>query len=208
MKYFAIVNTDEVHPNLDDKLIPAAEFSQLLSASELLEKTEQECQKKIERTKKNCQNLRKQAKDAGHLEGLDQFTEHVLYFEKQIKLIRHETQQQILNLALKAAKKIVNKEIELNPDSIVDIVKGVLRPVTQYSRIKIYVNKEDKDFLEREKENLKQIFDRIESFSIVERDDVEKGGCLIETEAGIINASLDNQWRSLEAAFEAFNKPS
>ena len=208
MKYFAIVDTSEVHSNLDDKVIPAEEFSQLLAAAELLEKTEEECANKIERTKKNCQNLRKKAKDAGHQEGLDQFTAHVLYFEKQIKHTRHETQQQILNLALKAAKKIVNKELELNPETIVDIVKGTLRPVTQYSHVKIYVNKEDKEFLESEKQNLKETFERIESFSIVERNDVEKGSCMIETEAGIINASLDNQWRALEAAFEAFTKPS
>ena len=32
------------------------------------------------------------------------------------------------------------------------------------------------------------------------------GVCIIETEAGIINASLENQWRALESAFEAFMK--
>ena len=35
---------------------------------------------------------------------------------------------------------------------------------------------------------------------------IEPGGCIIETEAGIINAQLENQWRSLENAFESFMK--
>ena len=35
---------------------------------------------------------------------------------------------------------------------------------------------------------------------------MEPGGCLIETEAGIINAQLENQWRSLEAAFKAYTE--
>ncbi|MBI3211529.1 MAG: HrpE/YscL family type III secretion apparatus protein, partial [Simkania negevensis] len=41
-------------------------------------------------------------------------------------------------------------------------------------------------------------------FSLEDREDIAPGGCIIETEAGIINASLANQWQALEAAFAAF----
>ena len=53
---------------------------------------------------------------------------------------------------------------------------------------------------------IKKIFERLENLSIQERDDIEPGGCIIETEAGIINAQLENQWRSLEIAFDEFMK--
>lgn len=208
MKYFAIVDGETVHPGKEDKVIPADEFSTLLEAKELLEKVQQKTEAQIERAKKNSQNIRKKAKAEGFQEGLNQLNEHILQFEKQIKHLRHETQKQILPLALKAAKKIVNRELEADPNVIIDIVAGALRPVTQYKQVKIYVHKSDKEILEKEKENIKKILDQVQSFSIVERDDVEVGGCIIETEAGIINASLENQWRSLEAAFETFMKSS
>ncbi len=208
MKYFAIVDKETVHPAGSDKVIPADEFSTLLEAKELLDKSQIDAEEMLKRTKKNCQNLRKKAKDEGFQEGLDQLNEHILHFENQIKHLRHETQRQILPLALKAAKKIVNRELEADPNVIIDIVTGALRPVTGYRQIKIYVNKADKEILENAKEDIKKVLDQVQSFSIVERDDVEPGGCMIETEAGIINASLENQWRSLEAAFETFSKPA
>ncbi|HPE85046.1 MAG TPA: FliH/SctL family protein [Chlamydiales bacterium] len=208
MKYFAIIDGETVHPGKEDKVIPADEFSTLLEAKELLEKVQQTTEAQIERAKKNSQNIRKKAKAEGFQEGLNQLNEHILQFENQIKHLRHETQKQILPLALKAAKKIVNRELEVDPNVIIDIVTGALRPVTQYKQVKIYVHKSDKEILEKEKDNIKKILDQVQSFSIVERDDVEVGGCIIETEAGIINASLENQWRSLEAAFETFMKLS
>jgi type III secretion protein L len=60
--------------------------------------------------------------------------------------------------------------------------------------------------IENSKSKIKKIFEHLESLSIQERSDIEPGGCMIETEAGIINAQLENQWRALEAAFESFMK--
>lgn len=49
--------------------------------------------------------------------------------------------------------------------------------------------------------------DQVESFTILDRADITPGGCIIETESGIINASFENQWRALEMAFERYMKP-
>ncbi len=207
MKYFSLTDEESLRTTSEDKVIPADDFSMLISAQEALEKAEQEAHEKIERAKKQCQGMRKKAKEEGFDEGLSNFHEHLLSFENQLKTIRLETQRQILPLALKAAKKIVNRELELDPNTIVDIVSGALKPVTQYKHIKIYLNKEDKERVDAMREDIKAQLQHIETFSIIERGDVEKGGCIIETEAGIINASLENQWRALEAAFEKFTKP-
>ena len=64
----------------------------------------------------------------------------------------------------------------------------------------------DLEPLEKERSKIKKIFEHLDSFSLQERADIEPGGCIIETEAGIINAQLENQWRALESAFESFMK--
>lgn len=112
----------------------------------------------------------------------------------------------ILPLALKAAKKIVAKELETQPETIVDIVLQALAPVLQNHRITIWVNKADKEILEKEKTRIREKLEQVESLSIKERDDVAQGGCVIETESGIINASIENQWRAIESAFDKYLK--
>jgi type III secretion protein L len=115
--------------------------------------------------------------------------------------VRKEFEKVLIPIALKAAKKIVGREIELSEDVIVDIVSNALKPVVTHKKITVYVNRKDLDVLEKNKPRLKQLFETLEAFSLRERADV-KEGCIIETEGGIINAQLDNQWRILEKAFD------
>jgi type III secretion protein L len=206
MKFFSLIFQGDIHTAADEKIIPAEEYSILLKAFEVLEKAKEDAQKYRKQVEDECEELRKKASEEGFAEGLSKFNEYLLYFEKELRRIHHEAHQTVLPIALKAAKKIVGKELELHPATIVDIVLQALAPVTQSHRIRIYVNKADKDTLEANKPRIKEILEQIESLSIQERADVSQGGCIIETETGIINASIENQWRALEAAFEKYMK--
>ena len=61
-----------------------------------------------------------------------------------------------------------------------------------------------KEILEAEKPKIKSILEQVQVLTIQERNDIAPGGCIIETESGIINASIENQWRALESAFERY----
>jgi len=112
----------------------------------------------------------------------------------------------MLPLVLKAAKKIVGDQIKLHPETIISIIEQIIKPVLTHHKVKLYLNKTDKEIIEKEKEEIKKLFERLEIFSLEENNTLEPGSCVIETENGIINASLENQWRAMEAAFQAFSK--
>lgn len=206
MKFFSLLYQGDVHLSTDKKIIPAEEISTLVSAQHVLEKAKEDAVAYRQEVEKECEAIKKKAYDDGYNEGLGSFSEHLVQFEKEIRKIKHETQKSMLPLALKAAKKIVGKELELHPEAIVDMVLQVLAPIRQNHRIKIFVNKADKDALEANKGKIKEVFESLQSLSIQERSDINPGGCIIETESGIINASIENQWRALEAAFEKYMK--
>lgn len=206
MKFFSLIYQGEVHTSSEEKVIAEEDFSTLMQASEILEKAKEDALTYKKNTKQECETLKEQAKEEGMAEGLQLFNDHLLFFEQEIKKIRHEAHQAILPLALKAARKIVAKELELYPETIVDIVLQALAPVVQSRKIKIYVNKADKDIIEQNRPQIKKIFENLETLSIQERDDVSPGGCVIETESGILNAGIENQWRALETAFEKYMK--
>lgn len=206
MKFFSLLYQGDIHIATDQKVIPAEQFSLLLNGKEVLEKSVEDAEKYKAEVAKECEQLKEKAKEDGYNEGLALFNQHLMQFDKELKKIRHEMQKTVLPLALKAAKKIVSKELELHPQTIVDIVLQALSPVKQNHKIRIYVNKADKEALESEKGKIKEIFEHLQSLSIQERADVTPGGCIIETESGIINASIENQWRALESAFERYMK--
>jgi type III secretion protein L len=206
MKFFSLIYQGEIHPATEEKVIPAEDFSTLMEASEILERAKEDVEHYKKKIEEECQHLKEQAKEEGFSEGLQKFNEHLIYFDKQIRLIRMDLQKQILPLALKAAKKIVGEQLNLNPETIVDIVIQTLAPITQNHRFTIYVNKADKEILETQKPKIKAILDQVQVLTILERNDITPGGCIIETESGIINASIENQWRALESAFEKYTQ--
>jgi type III secretion protein L len=206
MKFFSLISGKEVRPAPGKKIIPAKEFSTLEEASHILKAVQEDAAEFRAETAVEAEKIKELAFKEGFQEGLISLNKHLLALDKELKILREEVQKNILPLALKAARKIIGEELRLHPDRIVDIVLTSLKPVTQHRKIIIYVNKTDLEVLEENKSKIKKIFEHLDSLSIQERSDIEPGGCMIETEAGIINAQLENQWRALESAFESFMK--
>lgn len=206
MKFFSLIYQGDVHPSKDEKVIPKESFTTLLEATALLEKVKEDASALRKKTEEDCARLKKQAKQQGFNEGLEKFNEEIIKLDLQLKTLHHEMQKMVLPLALKAAKKIVAKELEQFPETIVDIVLQALAPIKQGKKIVIYVSKQDKEVLEAEKPKLRAILEQVELLSIQERADVSPGGCIIQTESGLINATIENQWKALERAFEKYLK--
>ncbi len=205
-KFFSLISGAEVRIAPGEKVIPAKEFSSLKNANDILKTIKAESFAYKQEVAKEAEITKETAFQEGFQEGLESLNKHLFALDEELKALREDVQKKILPLALKAAKKLIGEELRLHPDRIVDIVLTSLKPVTQHRKITIYVNKADLDQLEASKSKIRNVFEHLESLSIQERDDIEPGGCMIETEAGIINAQLENQWRALEAAFESFMK--
>lgn len=173
---------------------------------EVLNTIREDAEKYREEVAIECEALKEQAQKEGYEEGFKSWLEHIKKLEDEITNVRAEMQKMMVPIAMKAAKKIVGREIELSEDTIVDIVSVSLKPVSTHKKITIYVNKKDLEILEKNKPKLKSLFEVLEAFTLRERSDITQGSCIIETEGGIINAQIENQWRTLEKAFDQLIK--
>ena len=202
MKFLTFIQQSEIHPASAEKVIPAKDFSVLLETKLLIEHAQKDIVLYKQKVEKESKKLRAQAKQQGFDEGLEQFSTYITDLEKKMLFWYSELQKKVLPLALQAAKKIVNQQLSLDPETIVRIVSETLKSVKQSPDITIYVNKLDKEILEANKPTLKKNLEQVKTFTIQERDDVEQGGCVIETDSGIINAKIDKLGESLEHAFQ------
>lgn len=203
-KRFSLIFQGSIHPKDNSKIIPEEDYSLLVSAEEILEKAKEDANLYEAQVKELCEQLKETSKQEGFQEGLTQFNAHLIQFEKNLQALRLELQKQILPLALKAAQKIVGEQLKAHPETIVDIVLQTLEPVTQNHKVAIYVNKADKEILEAHREDVKELLSQVKTLTIQERADISPGGCIIETETGIINATIENQWSALRAAFARY----
>ena len=206
-KLFTLIHGDQILVAPQEKIIPAGDFSILQDALDVLNHIKEDAEKYRLQVAKESEQFKEHGFKEGYEEGFKQWADHLVDFEKKLEDLRKEMQQVIIPIALKAAKKIVGREIELSEDLIVDIVASNLKAVLQHKKITIYVNKKEIESLEKHKQQLRDLFENLESFSIRPRDDIAPGGCVIETEIGIINAQMEHRWQVLEQAFNAMTAP-
>lgn len=202
-KLFSLLLGGDVHLTPDSKVIPAEVISQSLTTADMLKQAQSDAAEYRAQIEQECVQIKEEAKAEGFAEGLKQWAGKIRELEQHIENVRGEISEVIVPVALKAAKKVVGREIELKPATVLDIVRSNLKAVTTHTQITIYVSKKDLDLVEKERDDLKKLFEKIETFTIRERGDIEPGGCVIETEGGIINARLENVWQTLEKAFES-----
>lgn len=204
MSLFTLIEKDEIHLAPDKKVIAAEDFAKLIEAHQIIAKMKE--QERVYRiaVAKECEILKELAEKAGFEEGLQQWNNQIELMESEIKKVRQDMENAIVPLALAAVKKIIGKELETQPETIVDLVATALKTVLHHRRVTIYVNQSDLEYVEAQKPRLKSLFERLESLSIATRSDIQQKGCIIETEAGIINAQLENQLQALETAFRTF----
>lgn len=200
---FTLFYGDRVQIAPKKKIVSAEDFSKALSSKEMIEHVQMEAKKYRIEVIEECEQLKEQAQKEGFALGYKEWANQLASLEAEILKVRKELSHILAPVALKAAKKIVGRELKISEETVVDIVSNVLKSVAQHKKITIYANPKDLVVLESHRPRLKEIFESLESLSLRPRDDIEVGGCIIETEGGIINAKMENQWKVLERAFEA-----
>lgn len=201
-KLFDLINDGEIHFSADSKIIKKKDLALALSGEEIIEKIKEDAEIYRQNVVKEVEDEKKKAIEEGYKEGFQSWLEHIAKLEEEIVQVRRDYEKLMVPVLLRAVKKIVGHELENRQDTIVDIISTSLKAVATHKKITLYVNPKEKAVVEANKNKLKNQFEQLEVFQIRERNDIQPGGVIIETEGGIINAQLENQWTALEKAFE------
>lgn len=200
MKFFSLIfKDDEISPNR--KVLSPEAFSAVLDSQELLDKTKEDSEAYLAQTHKECERLQEEAKARGHRDGLEEWTSQLAFLAKETQDLRERVKEAIVPLAMASVKKIIGKELETRPETIISMISQALKDLAKHKQIVIHVNPKDLELVDQHRVDLKKIVEYADSLVISPKGDVTEGGCIIETEAGIINAQLDVQLEALEKAF-------
>lgn len=96
----------------------------------------------------------------------------------------------VVDLALHIAKKIVGREVAIDREIALNLVKISLGKLHNRSVAKVHLNPEDLAFVENHSDN----FNFRGTLELVEDRSISAGGCLIHTETGDIDARIESQF--------------
>ncbi|SDF38891.1 flagellar assembly protein FliH [Sporolituus thermophilus] len=113
-----------------------------------------------------------------------------------------DAERHIIDLALAVARKILAREIEENPMVVLPIVRAALEKVRDQEQITILVNPEDFEVVLEAKRDLELVIGRERALQIIADNTVGRGGCLLDTPFGMVDARIDTQFEMVKRALE------
>jgi flagellar assembly protein FliH len=108
-----------------------------------------------------------------------------------------------VELALQIAEKVVAGTLEVEPERVVDVVRGALRCLVDRERVTVQVNTLDLELVRDSAEPLLATLGGIDHFEVQEDRRVSRGGAVVLSAAGEVDATIESKLERAREALEA-----
>ena len=109
-----------------------------------------------------------------------------------------ETEAQVIELVLLVARKVVKVISENQKSVVIQNITQALRKLKTKSDVIVRVNLADLQLATEHVKDFVQMTENAKKMQIVEDSTVDRGGCVIETDFGEIDARISSQLSELE----------
>ena len=102
-----------------------------------------------------------------------------------------KVEKEMIEMVTGLTKKILQHEINTNEDSVKQMILLAINSVIDKENMVIRIHPSDKAHAEAFYPELKNLFSEIKNITFEEHSGIEKGGCMIDTNFGTIDARID-----------------
>jgi len=117
--------------------------------------------------------------------------------ERECRLADWETE--IIRLSVAIAEKLVRRKIDTSPDLAPELIRETLQLVTGSTRLRVRLNPQDEAQLGEFVHEVAQSLAQVAEVHTIADETVSAGGCVVETEHGVIDGRLETQLERIVA---------
>jgi len=193
-------------------------------AQKIRQEGEDEAKRIVEEAKKKAEELEeeiqgkvdkveKEAFGKGHAEGREEgFQEGSQEVERLVDTLQkiisaaidkrneiiQESETQVINLVLLISKKVIKVISENQKNVVINNVVQALRKLKSRGDVVIRVNLGDVELTSEHISDFMKMVENVKSVTVLEDSSVDRGGCIIETDFGQIDARISSQLHEIE----------
>lgn len=164
----------------------------------------------ISRAQEEADQIKESAAKEGYRTGLEEARNDIAALRESLedfisakKEVFEYIAPDILEIAVDIARKIIKKELEQDPQAIINMILEVMENLSKEdTKITIKVNPMQADLVREELPKAISAKGTEARITITADDSVEMGGCVFLTSNGIIDAGLDTQLEILKEALK------
>lgn len=179
-------------------IITREEFAVVLDARDIIARAEAEA----EQIRTAARDAAAQERERGYRDGIEQakaeMAERVVETMSQSATYFSRLEEALVDLVVKATRRVIG-ELDA-PERASRIVRQALELLRQENHVRIKVPPALRDALQARVNALLSEFPRIRFLDIESDPRLPEDGCVLETELGVIDASVETQLRAIEKA--------
>jgi len=111
-----------------------------------------------------------------------------------------ESEKQMVEMILIIARKVIKDEIVERKEVVLNNIRDALSRIKERDRIDIRVNFADLELTTAHKDEIIKMMESLRKVNIYEDSRVDRGGVIIETDVGAIDARISTQLKEIEEA--------
>ena len=193
------LNDDSIQPAAGTKLIKSAELGQLFEASALLEAAREKAasmeKAALEAYEEKRQEGYRDGLEEGKLEHAEKMMETIISSVEFIEGIESPR----VNVVTQSIRKIIGEMGDR--ERIVAIVRNALNVVRGQQKVTVRVSPADEEAVLQAMAAMTSSASGSSFLTVIADVRLEKDSCILESELGVVDASLSTQLKALENAF-------
>lgn len=179
-------------------ILKADEYGQLIEANEILDQAHQKASETIAQAYEIYETNKKKGYEDGLEEGRLEHAEKIMDTAMQAIEFFESMENSTAGLVTKCLEKVIG---EIDDDELIlRIVKSGLAVARNEKRVVVRVCVDDLDAVKKSTSTLLQAYPGISLLDITADSRLTKGACLIESELGVVDSSLDTQLEAIKRA--------
>ena len=112
-------------------------------------------------------------------------------------------EEEAVSLALAIAERVLAGQLAVDPERVLEAVRGALRGITDRSRVTVLVNPEDLELVREAAPGLQSTLGGIEHLEIQSERRVGRGGAVVRHPEGDVDAQVATKLERVRELFEA-----
>ena len=110
------------------------------------------------------------------------------------------SEKQMVEMILIIARKVIKDEIIERKEIVLNNIREALKRIKDRDRVDIRVNFSDLEITTAHKDELMKLMESLRKVNIFEDSRIDRGGVIIETDVGAIDARISTQLKEIEEA--------
>ena len=100
-------------------------------------------------------------------------------------------EREMVEMVVSLAKKVIHFEFSTRDDAVQEMIRLAVQSVLDRESMVIKINPADKGYAESFRPELHHLFSEIKNITFEAHSGVERGGCIVETNFGVVDARID-----------------